>query len=40
MGQDCRTLVRLARAEIYPSFPLSCPWLPEKGSQGKGVRAP
>jgi len=34
--QDARALIALK----FPSFPLSCPWLPEKGSQGKGIRAP
>ncbi|SJM28861.1 hypothetical protein BQ8482_110791 [Mesorhizobium delmotii] len=33
--QDARPAPR----RIYPSFPLSCPWLPEKRSQGKGALA-
>jgi len=31
---------RVATVPDFSSFPLSCPWLPEKGSQGKGIRAP
>lgn len=37
MGQDCRTLAWLLRPD-HSSFPLSCPWLPEKEAR-EGISA-